>query len=596
MRNEEWKSARQTVFCCVVVYYFVAYLVKVYMYFTSDRFWKYGGGIFRLLGLLLIAVFLTPSYQQIASSSLEEYWKSGRFLGHVYVGSIGAVVNVKVFSFPMNMALLLGGAVFCLWDVLRYDYATLIYLTKTFGGDYFASKLDTTEWKLALFFAFGVTLPVAWLLDTSDISSLQQYARIFIILFIVQLICEYGDNHFEQFVFFRHRYSFEIFNLLLLFGVQLSPHELLVLHVDLLACLFYRISNFIIILVKLDTLEMLSNLLKMIAFHIYGCVHGVRMVNVTDAEEAVAVLRSSDIKGLALEKHIATPAWEPIISLESVDGDIYHRMIANFHQVMEACPPTSQLTGIAKHHARALVESNIVIDAQQIALLTSKIFIEYVFNRSWDESFEIFAMASWEWRKEIAMRGKADKKIQYQAVDVLIKDLLPNCERLWKLYGDKWNQSEYYSLILQPFLISPCINVTDIMTAVKMISSGDMSMDTIMREMHPFPILERYVAKDVYHNGRLVVAANTQVIMFTSDFNKNNYPWPVFGSGKRSCAGMHLAIPLLQVLRSELSRSKLFKPEVNHRYSGRNNDNNMSILEFWYFANTVVYQLFFSRN
>ena len=257
------------------------------MYFTNDRFWKYGSGIFRLLGLLLLAIFVVPSFQNIATTALIDYWNSKRFIGHMYIGIIGAMVNVNLFDFQSNMVLLLVAGGFCVWDVLHFDYSTLIYVTKTFGGDYFASKLDTTEWKLALCFAFGVLLPAMWYLEAGDAFPLHQYVRIFAILFVVQLICEYGDNHLEQFTFFRHRYSFEVANLFILLVLHLQPHELLVIHVDLVACLFYRISNFTIIAIKLDALEMFSNLLKMIAFRVYGLVHGVRMVNVTDAEEAM---------------------------------------------------------------------------------------------------------------------------------------------------------------------------------------------------------------------------------------------------------------------------------------------------------------------
>ena len=98
--------------------------------------------------------------------------------------------------------------------------------------------------------------------------------------------------------------------------------------------------------------------------------------------------------------------------------------------------------------------------------------------------------------------------------------------------------------------------------------------------MHPFPIFERWIEKDIYRNDILVVPAKTQCIMFTSDFiqyntrnnshshshsgnssessnnkannnndniNKTNNPtsggggsssWSIYGTGGRSCAGV----------------------------------------------------------
>jgi len=50
-------------------------------------------------------------------------------------------------------------------------------------------------------------------------------------------------------------------------------------------------------------------LVRKVCFWIFGMLNGQRLVNVTDAEVATAVMRSSDIKGDALERHVATPAW-----------------------------------------------------------------------------------------------------------------------------------------------------------------------------------------------------------------------------------------------------------------------------------------------
>jgi hypothetical protein len=46
----------------------------------------------------------------------------------------------------------------------------------------------------------------------------------------------------------------------------------------------------------------------------------MRLQVVSDVDTAMAVLRASIVKGEALERLIATPAWSPVLSLESIDG------------------------------------------------------------------------------------------------------------------------------------------------------------------------------------------------------------------------------------------------------------------------------------
>jgi hypothetical protein len=54
------------------------------------------------------------------------------------------VVNVEVLPLFFNLALLGGAAAFLIYDVVIFDYAALVYLAKTFSGDFLAGKLDTT--------------------------------------------------------------------------------------------------------------------------------------------------------------------------------------------------------------------------------------------------------------------------------------------------------------------------------------------------------------------------------------------------------------------------------------------------------------------
>jgi hypothetical protein len=53
-------------------------------------------------------------------------------------------VNVEVLPLVGNLGLLGGAAVLLVNDVITFDYAALVYLAKTFSGDFLAGKLDTT--------------------------------------------------------------------------------------------------------------------------------------------------------------------------------------------------------------------------------------------------------------------------------------------------------------------------------------------------------------------------------------------------------------------------------------------------------------------
>ena len=226
-----------------------------------------------------------------------------------------------------------------------------------------------------------------------------------------------------------------------------------------------------------------------------------------------------------------------------------------------------------------------VIDADDVARLSLSVFIEYLFGREWEPKFETLLAASWEWRKEIAVRGRADPGVKKAAVELVVDDLIKN-SHLWDLFGEKWREPRYYSLIMQPFLVSPAINVGDIAVAMK--AHPDLALEPAMRRMHPFPIFERWVDKDVVVDGRIAVRADTQVIMFTSDFANSKHLWPAFGTGPRACAGTSMALGVLNAIHQKMLGRPGFEPERGHKFSGRNNDGVTSRSEVWYFAKTVL--------
>lgn len=114
------------------------------------------------------------------------------------------------------------------------------------------------------------------------------------------------------------------------------------------------------------------------------------------------------------------------------------------------------------------------------------------------------------------------------------------------------------------------------------------SLDWTLRHSHPFPMLERYVDHDLSLDGtRVDIKAHTQVQMLLADF-KDSTAWPVFGAGERACPGRHLALPYLRLLVTELLPLPHFRPGENHLYSGRCNDDKVTLHESVYFVRTIA--------
>jgi hypothetical protein len=285
----------------------------------------------------------------------------------------------------------------------------------------------------------------------------------------------------------------------------------------------------------------ISTAMKRFLFWLFGWMHGYHFINITDVDMAVMILKSSVDKGVPLERCVAMPAWAPILSLESVEGPLWKAMRHDFDKLLTRCiPPVAKLQEIALRNIVALKSRLSIgspITAEVIEQLTVATFIEFVFDEPWKDTFQVFIEAAREWRKELSMRGKGDKEKQRRAIRLLVEDLLCPSVKFSDLIHELtnnnqhsqkkshlsdstlWYQARYFSLILQPFIISPCINVGDILVSVEL--HPELSLEEALCFMHPFPILERYVHIDLFDaQGQLVVAKNTQVAMFTADFAK----------------------------------------------------------------------------
>ena len=86
-------------------------------------------------------------------------------------------------------------------------------------------------------------------------------------------------------------------------------------------------------------------------------------------------------------------------------------MRKDFTILLKQLPGPEKLKKITKMHLDDLLFEKGTIDANAIALVTMKVFVEYLFNSEWDDSCNVLVAASWEWRKEIAAKGAADPEV-----------------------------------------------------------------------------------------------------------------------------------------------------------------------------------------
>jgi hypothetical protein len=286
-------------------------------------------------------------------------------------------------------------------------------------------------------------------------------------------------------------------------------------------------------------------------------------------------------KGNFIEYQIATPAWEPIISLESVDNDKWAEVkknFLNFTSIFNVDNKINLISNYIEKYTNEYLNQNQIIDSKLISKITVRSFCKFLFDIEINPNdLEILYQASIEWRKEIAIKGKGNMDIKLTAIKIIL-NYIKNNNKIYLIFNEDWDKPEYYSVILQPFIISPMINISDIMVSVQLLSekslisnneliSNDL-INKIIYSYHPFPILERF---DPSTNTQYFIPLD-QLANFQnySDLYKNL----VFGTGPRRCSGQLYAYVILRkFIHLYFQNQKNFNPLLNHKYSGRSNDN-----------------------
>ena len=340
------------------------------------------------------------------------------------------------------------------------------------------------------------------------------------------------------------------------------------------------------------------------------------------------VLIASDVKGTFIESMIATPAWHPIVSTESVDGETWKNLSDHFHELSAKIDWRNRLSALNQKYLNRLqleLHSNPEkqIGSEEISRLVLRILFELVFREEISIQDEaLFYQASLEWRKEIAVKGKADPKIKNLFWKTLQEQISKNKKTESGCPFHK-NLSDLASAIAQPFIISPQINMSDILVScfhylrtqhsektsyLEIAQSWARSKDDArvlgivlesIRLQHPFPILEREVPPGKSIQG-CPITEPTQYFLLMDQFEQdpewnperwllsakdNPYTHFPFGAGKRMCLGKPIALEILKDMLSffltEIDPSRIH-PEKGHLYSGRGNDHNASLREVFY--------------
>ena len=101
----------------------------------------------------------------------------------------------------------------------------------------------------------------------------------------------------------------------------------------------------------------------------------------TDLNEIKKVLKLSD-KGHVIEELFASPAWYPILSVESTNGQTWETLRKNLLSFIEHIPSKDKLATIAREESKTLVERGIIFDSKLISMTTLKIFLKWLFSET----------------------------------------------------------------------------------------------------------------------------------------------------------------------------------------------------------------------
>lgn len=358
---------------------------------------------------------------------------------------------------------------------------------------------------------------------------------------------------------------------------------------------------------------------------------GLKTEIIYDLKTAKKVLSFGEDKGRTLEETMMLPVWESAASLESANGKLWRDLRASFDHHHRQLPPAASLEeiflnldvrsvlaltpeGEAQGSDANTRSPRTLVDSPGVTRLVLAGFGQWLFAAPMaTEDVECLYHTSAAIRREIAMRGYGDSSAKQRGYDTVIR--LLEASAYDPPPGRQWREREAYSAVLQPYIISPAVNVIDIFIALEALcdlpaqaqrwvqqgytaSREDIQAHLLeaMRLKHPFPLLERLHGRTQYF---VPLDSLFQEGTPAGRFSPGDWQGPggthahpadfvPFGIGPRRCPGRQIALGALGALLFNLVSSPEldFQPATNHRDSGRLHDNvpsplTESLHSFW---------------
>eukprot|EP00039_Didymoeca_costata_P021773 m.2945 g.2945 ORF g.2945 m.2945 type:complete len:535 (-) comp2628_c0_seq1:267-1871(-) len=304
-------------------------------------------------------------------------------------------------------------------------------------------------------------------------------------------------------------------------------------------------------------------------------------------DTALKILASSNDKGFYLEKLHSLHAWHPIVPIESVDGKRWKWMSSVFRRILIRLQKDFN-SKIIQECFQEFIEDFLkdnngkLFGGRELYSLLVTIACRVLFEEHPDKAeITFWVSVTTNVAGSVSAKAPGDSNLKKLALEKC-KEF--QSKQWWKdVFSDgleetnNLTESEMYSCVLQPFLISLTINTTDALMAVWKHSPDNKSENIIkcIASEPAFPIFERW--KDGIQH--LILVDSFTKIAKEQNIPLNEYPsWMAFGAGKRQCPGKSLALTLVSTVYRELLQ--LADSDLNikvdlqegHKYTGRGND------------------------
>ena len=314
-----------------------------------------------------------------------------------------------------------------------------------------------------------------------------------------------------------------------------------------------------------------------IYIRIVGFIYGKSMYIIRDVDIMKKIMKTSTIKGeTGLEQLLSKKNWLPVLSVESEDGENWKRLREYFNKVYNNLQWKEKLPLIIEDICSKYKNCK-VINSHIISGCVGEIMLKLLFNYTCNQN-EINLLINMrdEFAKTLSLNGSPNNNLRFKSFEFIKKLVLSSNNT----NTDIINLNEWVSIYIQPFIISPMINISDLFASLpKFLQETNISIhsDKLLVELldyqHPFPLLER-ISIHSFNN----IKKGDHVFFAVDDNEKllrKEKSGIRFGNGSRGCPGQNLAIMLFQGMVKELYNNdeNIFCPSVNHYYSGRTNDN-----------------------